>query len=40
MAGMKEKVKLIPLRKQSRMSAMGAAKMAIERINRTSIKAK
>lgn len=35
MTGMKEKVKLIHLRKQSRMSAMGAAKMAIERINLT-----
>ncbi|NLV66722.1 MAG: ROK family protein [Spirochaetes bacterium] len=40
MTGMKEKVKLIPLRNQSRTSAMGAAKMAIERINRNSINTK
>ncbi len=33
MRGMKEKVKLIHLREQSRMSAMGAAKMAIEHRN-------
>lgn len=35
MKGMKEKVRLIHLRSQSRMSAMGAAKMAIERMNLT-----
>ncbi|HPS57849.1 MAG TPA: ROK family protein [Spirochaetota bacterium] len=35
MKGMKENVKFIHLRRQSRMSAMGAAKMAIERIHFT-----